>query len=128
VDGFGCAWVRGRNGLGLVRRVDRRRAFGWGCKDELQCKGLAGVRICSRIFLSFVCVCVCVYAGVQVYVYVYLRVCMCAWVCVCMCTCCHEYYLVGPCVDVFICIPTTSREWESVREMERERERVFALE
>jgi hypothetical protein len=24
-------------------------------------------------------------------------------------------------VDVFICIPTTFREWESVREMERER-------
>jgi hypothetical protein len=39
----------------------------------------------------------------------------------------HEYYLVGPCVDVFICIPTMSREWESVREMERERARVFCV-
>jgi hypothetical protein len=91
----------------------------------LRCEGLAGVGVCSRTFPSFVCVCVCVYAGVHVYVY--MRVCMCVWVCVKgMCTCSCGYYLIGPCADVFICIPTMSQEWESVRELERER--VFALE
>jgi hypothetical protein len=52
---------------------------------------------------------------------------MVAWVCVCICTCSRGYYLVGPCVDVFICIPTTSREWQSVREMERERESLASV-
>jgi hypothetical protein len=72
---------------------------GGGWKDELRCKGIAGVGVCSRTLLSFVFVCVSVYAGVHVYAHVYMRVCMCAWVCVCMCTCSHEYYLDGPCVE-----------------------------
>jgi hypothetical protein len=95
---------------------------GEGWKDELRCKGLAGVVVCSRTFPSFVWLCVCVYAAVQVYMYVYMRVCMYAWVCVCMCTCSHKYFLIGPCMDVFICIPTTSREREIARDMKRERE------
>jgi hypothetical protein len=61
-----------------------------------------------------------------VFVCVYMLVCMYVWVCVCMCSCSRRYYLVGPYVDVFICILTTWRKWESVREMERKR--VFALE
>jgi hypothetical protein len=44
--------------------------IGEGLGGGLRCKGLAGVGVCSRTFLPFVCVCVCVYAGVQVYVYV----------------------------------------------------------
>jgi hypothetical protein len=58
----------------------------------------------------------------------FICLCLCACICWCACICAcvfipHEYKLVGPCVDVFLCILTTSREWEGVREMERERER-----
>jgi hypothetical protein len=94
--------------LGLVRRVDRRRAFGGELVGRVEVRGAYRVGVGSCTFLSFMCVCVCIYAGVHVYVYVYIRVCMCVWVSVCMCTCSYGYYLVGPYVDVFICILTTS--------------------
>jgi hypothetical protein len=52
---------------------------------------------------------------------------MCVWVCVCMCTCSYGYYLVGPCVDVFICIPTSRERYcESGKACVRLRERKFS--